>query len=399
MPVYKRKDAWGEQWRYRKRVRLPDGTSVRIAGTPAVNTKRAAEEAERAHVERVLNPPAVVRARRLMSGVFDQFMTDYVTLANNKESERESKRSAIARYLEPSLGHLYLDEVRGPTIVELQAKLHRTPKLHGEGTISAKTVKNTLQILRKCLRWAESMEWIDKAPAIQMPKIDEGEIRFLESAELDALLDAVTPEPVWLAAVLLGCDAGFRLGELRALRWTDLNEVTNKIVISRSRWRNVEGSPKSRKPRSVPMTKRLREALRAIRATKLRGPYVLSNAQGGAFGSEYLEQTMERLTRAAKVTECGWHTLRHTFITRLAMAGVPARTIQELAGHSSIVTTMKYMHVVKGAPDTAIAMLDGEPRARSGHGTEPAANIDTEAGDVVQFSIATPTGFEPVLPA
>ncbi len=169
--------------------------------------------------------------------------------------------------------------------------------------------------------------------------------------------------------------------------------MTNKVVVARSLWRRIEGSPKSRKPRSVPLTARLRDALKAIRSTKLRGPYVLSRAKDGvAFGPEYLNEAMDRFARKAKLTECGWHTLRHTFITRLAMRGAPAKTIQELAGHSSLATTMRYMHVVKGAADQAIALLD-EPR--SGHGNEQSADVDSEAGELVQFSKVTPSGLEP----
>src|SRR5688500_10726483 len=41
-------------WRYRKRIGLPDGSSVRIEGTPAVNTKLAAEKEERDHLDRIL---------------------------------------------------------------------------------------------------------------------------------------------------------------------------------------------------------------------------------------------------------------------------------------------------------------------------------------------------------
>jgi integrase len=52
------------------------------------------------------------------------------------------------------------------------------------------------------------------------------------------------------------------------------------------------------------------------------------------------------------------HILRHTFCTRLAMKGQPPRTIQELAGHKHITTTNRYMHVVKGAKEAAIAKLN-----------------------------------------
>src|SRR5438045_3560830 len=55
MPVTRRKDTG--KWGHRTVVMLPNGMSERIFGTPAINTKQAALEAERAHIERLLQPP------------------------------------------------------------------------------------------------------------------------------------------------------------------------------------------------------------------------------------------------------------------------------------------------------------------------------------------------------
>ena len=52
------------------------------------------------------------------------------------------------------------------------------------------------------------------------------------------------------------------------------------------------------------------------------------------------------------------HILRHSFCTHLAMAGKPPTVIQELAGHRHLATTMRYMHVVKGAKEDAIRALN-----------------------------------------
>ena len=57
MPVYKREDR-GNHWCYRRVVTLPNGTKQRIQGKSPINTKAAAELAERAHVLRVLSPLA-----------------------------------------------------------------------------------------------------------------------------------------------------------------------------------------------------------------------------------------------------------------------------------------------------------------------------------------------------
>jgi integrase len=396
----------GDRWTYRKRVQLPDGRHVRVAGSPSINTQRAAEQAERAHIERVLNPPKVQLERRKMSDVFDRFLDEHDVNANNKESTRASKKTVIERHLRPHLGRKYLDEIDAAVIATLTATLHKTPsgKVSAEEkasgkipTLGPKTVKEILQTLARCLRWTHELGWVESIPKVRMPKVDQAEIRFLDDAELAALLEKAAAEPMWFCAVVLAVDAGLRRGELRALKWTDVNEVTNRIVVSRAMWRRVEGSPKSRKPRSIPMTQRLRAALAANKATKLRGPYVLSTAAGGAFGDEHMHDTISRLARVTKLTDCAWHTLRHTFCTRLAMRGVPARSIQELAGHASITTTMRYMHVVPGATDVAIAALDAADagRAQGGHSEKGEGEKAAEAAAVIPFFLVTPSGFEP----
>jgi hypothetical protein len=47
-----------ETWRYRKTITLPDGSKIRITGTPPINTRVAAEAAERDHIQRALNQKA-----------------------------------------------------------------------------------------------------------------------------------------------------------------------------------------------------------------------------------------------------------------------------------------------------------------------------------------------------
>jgi site-specific recombinase XerD len=82
---------------------------------------------------------------------------------------------------------------------------------------------------------------------------------------------------------------------------------------------------------------------------------------------------MRRAQRRAglKVTG-GLHILRHTFCTRLAMAGAPALAIKDLAGHTSLTTTMRYMHLSPAAKSAAIELLNKEVRGENretAHGT------------------------------
>jgi hypothetical protein len=83
--------------------------------------------------------------------------------------------------------------------------------------------------------------------------------------------------------------------------------------------------------------------------------------------------------------EQGVHILRHTFCSHLAMKGVPARAIQELAGHADLSTTQRYMHLSPAATEDAIRLLDGRQS-----GLEPADQIgdilDTGGGVVERWS-------------
>jgi site-specific recombinase XerD len=52
------------------------------------------------------------------------------------------------------------------------------------------------------------------------------------------------------------------------------------------------------------------------------------------------------------------HVLRHTFCSHLAMRGAALLQIKELAGHTEVTTTQKYMHLAPGSADDAIKLLN-----------------------------------------
>ena len=52
------------------------------------------------------------------------------------------------------------------------------------------------------------------------------------------------------------------------------------------------------------------------------------------------------------------HSLRHTYLTRLGLAGVGAFTIMRLAGHSSITVSQRYVHPTPQSMEDAVAKLD-----------------------------------------
>ena len=90
----------------------------------------------------------------------------------------------------------------------------------------------------------------------------------------------------------------------------------------------------------------------------LRGERIFSKPSGGLLDLKVTYRHLHRICRKAGLRKIGWHVLRHTFASHLAMHGVPLRGIQELLGHASITMTMKYAHLSPDARRDYVQLLD-----------------------------------------
>jgi len=111
------------------------------------------------------------------------------------------------------------------------------------------------------------------------------------------------------------------------------------------------------KSRVVPMTARLKEALAAHR--HLRGDRVLYTDEGVPVTAKVLQKWMAKAQKQENLRgHGGLHILRHTFCSHLAMRGAPALSIQRLAGHEDLGTTLGCMHLAQGETERAIRLLE-----------------------------------------
>jgi site-specific recombinase XerD len=76
-----------------------------------------------------------------------------------------------------------------------------------------------------------------------------------------------------------------------------------------------------------------------------------------------LDQALQRAGIAREVGRVGWHDIRHTYGSHLAMRGVPLKVIQEEMGHASIEMTLKYAHLSPETKQNAVQVLDQPPPA------------------------------------
>jgi integrase len=378
------------RWRYRTTAYYANGKPVRINGSsPKYNdTRQAALDLEAAHCERMrgLLPGQTEEPTNHDSTTADtsepavptiptvaEFQPLYLDLSrlDNKPSSLVSKEGILRTHVVPHLGPLRLDQVTYAVIEDLKLALSQTQAAHTKATrmLSPKTIQNVLVVLSDMLGTARKRGVIPVMPEIDWLKIPVPEFDFLDFGEADRLI--LHAGDAWRCMITVALLTGMRLGELLGLRWIDVDLSAGRIVVRQSYVDGVFGLPKSGKPREIPLGEDAIAALAAHRHD--RGPLVFCDAKGNVLTHGKTARPLIRAFRAAGLRPIGWHTLRHTFASHLAMRGVTMRVIQELMGHASIVTTQRYAHLAPHVARDAVRLLDrGNLRAVRSEPANPA---------------------------
>jgi integrase len=294
-----------------------------------------------------------------------RFLDGYARANRQKPSGIAAKETALRIHIVPALGCKPLDAIENEDVQRFKAELaHKAPK----------TVNNVLTVLTTLLRVAVDWGVIERMPCkITLLRTAQPVATFHDFAAYERLIDAAKfVDAQAHLVVLLGGDAGLRCGEIMALEWTDIDLSKRQLTVQRSEWKGHVTLPKGGRSRVVPMTVRLGSALTTHR--HLRGPRVLCRKDGSPLTQKNVRDYVQRAARRSFAKSDGVHVLRHTFCSHLAMRGAPARAIQELAGHVSLSTTQRYMHMSPAAIESAIRLLD-----RPGSDCESGDRVETDS--------------------
>ncbi len=146
-------------------------------------------------------------------------------------------------------------------------------------------------------------------------------------------------------AVLLGHWAGLRAKEIAALK---RHHVLNDDGSIKDSFLLTAEETKGRKARRVFLSTRLQKEIASyIAKVKLRevNPYLLQSQKGLCFSANTICQLLCQIYKECGIEGASSHSGRRTFITRLATKGVSVRVLQELAAHSNLATTQRYIDV------------------------------------------------------
>lgn len=379
---------------YRKRVKNPltgEWQGVASKTLPGLYEKIRALDASWAEGVRVKEQPLVAEYCR----------TWYeLNTAELSDKGREGYSASINLHICPALGNMRVADVTGDDVRRVLAAMQRKG-------LSAATQSRALRLMRRIFGAAEDSGLISRDPTrnVKAGGRPPAEKKALTPAQEQTLLHAVAGLRVETFC-RIALQAGLRREEILALQWdcVHLDGDAPFIEVRRAlRWPNnnkpeITGELKSRAARrDVPIPEALVEHLRGVRAAAA-GDFVVADPQGGALSysgwaalwgavKARSERTVRRMVDGREVEQqlrvgdkvprhnvtiaidfpATPHQLRHTYISRLILAGVDLKTVQYLAGHASVQLTLDvYTHLMGHRPEDLIGAvrtaLSGDPK-------------------------------------
>lgn len=276
-----------------------------------------------------------------------------------KEDKRQYvKQSTMAVYLLSLKNHLLPFFGGKMEVTEDEVQAFALEKLnHG---LSQKSIKDMLIVLKMVVRfgekqgWLNHVEWKVKFPANQ-PKAT---LPILTKTHQKKLMDYLKDNFTFPNLGILVClSTGLRIGEVCALKWSDINMDTGLLHVNRTIERIyivdsdkphteiVINTPKTKNSlREIPLSKKLVRIFKSLMKVVNKDYYVLTNNTKPTEPRTY-RNYFNKLLKQLDIPRLKFHGLRHSFATRCIESHCDYKTVSVLLGHADISTTLNlYVH-------------------------------------------------------
>lgn len=274
-----------------------------------------------------------------------------------KESTYSRYIDIINIHLRPFFGHFKTNEINDEIISKfILLKLN--------AGLSTKTIKDILTLLKQITKYGKINITVNS------PKVYKKTIKILESEEQKKLefyicnnLNCIT------LGIMLSLYMGLRIGEVCALKWEDVDLKRRVLNINHtiSRIKNLDNNSR-KKTKIVIDTPKTENAKRIIPIPSTLFPFlekfessndnfILTNSSKFIETRSYYNKFI-KIMKKLEISNCNFHSLRHTFATRCVELGFDPKTLSEILGHSDIKITLSlYVHPTNNLKITSMEKL------------------------------------------
>jgi len=298
-----------------------------------INGKRIRESANTTNKQVALQLEAAKRldtrggrgVRKRNVGKFNDVFTDFLLWAASHVKPGTHKRYRVSgKRLGSHFTNVALQDVSPAGVSAFTAE--RTRECSNAG------VNRDLACLRTFCNWCIRMGYVAERPYIKLLREGPGNMRIVSHGEERTYLDQAEPLLADVATIMV--ETGMRPGEVFAIQRNHVNLRGRYVFVPTGKTKFAR--------RTIPLTPRAVEVLsrRFAKGSANDDPGLLF--PGKAAHQIVLRQHNSRCYRLG--LDFRLYDFRHTYGSRMAMAGVDLMTLRELMGHSTITITQRYCH-------------------------------------------------------
>jgi site-specific recombinase XerD len=217
--------------------------------------------------------------------------------------------------------------------------------------LAPQTVLHYMKFLRHVLNKAVRDGSLERTPfaKVVLPKVNKGRLRYLSPEEERRLLNALGPTySPWARLAIL---VGIRLNEQIRLQWADVDFEQGLLTLPQTKAGNVQYAFLNEEAQTI---------LRTLQITHMNqgrcSPWIFPSKNPARHLDQrnFYARVFVPAVKAAGLEGVTWHTLRHTFASRLAMSGQTEGTIAALLRHSTTALVKRYAHLSPSHLKTAV---------------------------------------------
>ena len=315
------------------------------------------------------------KAKGEIPATFDALADAYMVWARGNKEDHASDERRLRLHIRPVLGGLGLGKIRQAQIETLKDGLV-AKKLAAATVVHCVVLVHMVFSYGRRIYGQDFADLVGENPTtgVTLPKVRNGRTRYLKKPEVALLLGhAQATDPLLHDIILLCLYTGLRRGEVERMQVMDVDAEARVLHV-----RDAKGGTSE----TVDLPEFLLPLLTRLTDGIKPGGLMFPSSRTGRQQTK-ISKRFKTLVDALEFNEgvtdkrhlVTFHTLRHTYISRLVMQGEDLRTVQEMARHRSFAMTLRYAHLAPGGkrraanrqeqPGSNVVPLRAKTRQRS----------------------------------